>query len=49
MQYIVVVGSLLDGFKFYGPFENQVTAIYWAEEHVSIDEEHWVVPLNKST
>ena len=49
MQYIVVVGSPLDGFKFYGPFENQMTAIAWSEEHVSIDEEHWVVLLNKFT
>ena len=49
MQYIVIVGSLFDGFKFYGTFENSVAAVEWVEEHVTIDTEHWVIPLYKAT
>lgn len=36
-QYVVVVGSALDGLSIFGPFEDAERAGYWAESEIEGD------------
>ena len=47
MNWIVIVGNLDDGFKFYGPFSGQTTAIEWADKW-QYDNEWSIARLRKT-
>jgi len=42
-QFIIIVGDVVDGFEFYGPYPDQGSAIAIAEEHEGDPAHNWVV------
>ena len=37
-RYVVVSGNIAEGFKFYGPFDDKVSASHWAIQNLKSDE-----------
>lgn len=44
-MYIVIVGNPVDGFSYYGPFEDRETAIKYAERNFRNSGDWWVHDL----
>lgn len=45
MKAIVIAGNPVEGFRYYGPFDDTQKATDWAEDHRSKlygDEEYWI-------
>ena len=40
-SFIVIVGDPVDGFRYYGPFDDHDSAVKWAE--AELDGERWWV------
>ncbi len=36
-QYIVVIGNIVDGFAYHGPFDAAYKAVEWAERRTEVD------------
>lgn len=46
MKHILVTGNPVDGFEFYGPFNNGVDAVEYANQCAGIEGEWWTADLN---
>jgi hypothetical protein len=43
-MHIAIVGNVVDGLKFYGPFKTAVDAMNWCNENITVEE--WcIAPL----
>lgn len=45
-MHIIMIGNLIDGFEFIGPFETDAAAIEHANNDPHIDAEWWLVKLD---
>ena len=45
-KYVVVTGTLDEGFTFYGSFTTAILASDWADLNLKREVEHRVLPLN---
>ena len=45
-QYIIIDGNPVDGYQFYGPFDDGEKASYWANLELDRDPEWFVAKLN---
>jgi hypothetical protein len=41
-QAVLLVGNIVDGYRFYGPFPNAADALKWAEDTFA-EQETWEV------
>ncbi len=44
--YMVAVGDMAEGFKFYGPFKDAETAMQWAVDNFKIGEGLQIYPMS---
>lgn len=45
MQYIIVYGNPINGFKYIGVFDSNISAIEYADENITTEYDYWITTL----